>query len=69
MPNTQSVRLCMKANVWPNGKIDMCLDRVSGDMQEEISRWVVDTMDKTIRRALEDLGWTPPKEIVEQKGS
>ena len=47
--------------LFEEGKIEQTIEMVSCGMRETILRTVVDTQEAGIRKALIDLGWTPPK--------
>jgi len=42
--------------------IEIELQKKYQEKIESLSKWVIDTQDEAIRRALIALGWTPPKE-------
>ena len=47
--------------LFEEGKIEQTIEMVSCGMLETILRTVMDTQEAGIRKALIDLGWTPPK--------
>jgi hypothetical protein len=48
----------LKTEVSIDGRITQKLIR---DQTQELSRWVCDTRDESIKKALLSLGWRPPK--------
>lgn len=51
----------VKTNVDLNGIIEQGLFWKQDDTEVRLMRWVVDTREEVIQKALIDLGWTPPK--------
>jgi hypothetical protein len=45
-----------------NSKIIQELNRYYGVMHENLTRWVMDTRDKSVREVLIRMGWKPPEE-------
>ena len=45
-----------------DGKIIQELNRYYGVMHENLTRWVMDTRDKSVREVLIKMGWKPPEE-------
>lgn len=61
------MRLDLFTDSLKDGRIFQTLKAVQGEEPREeiatvIGRWVSDTREKAIKKALIELGWTPPKE-------
>ena len=52
----------VKTDVFESGLITQELHQKTEDQTEILCRWVVDTRDEELKKALVMLGWSPPKE-------
>ena len=45
-----------------DGKIIQELSNRMGDIENQMTRWIMDTRENGVREALVQLGWTPPSQ-------
>ena len=52
----------LDTTIFEDDSIKQELLTIENDLPTRISSWIINTREKAIRKALIDLGWTPPKE-------
>ena len=65
---TESTTLRITSETYNDGKILLNAEvERNGEVVQQLSRQMIDTMDKATRQALIWLGWTPPKSPVDSQ--
>ena len=52
----------LDTTIFEDNTIKQELFTVENDLPTKISSWIINTREESIRKALIDLGWTPPGE-------